>query len=51
MKLEELLKVATIPDGCKACLFGCQCRANNVERLSRATYPLDVIPELIIEIE
>ena len=25
--------------------------ANNAECLSRATYPLDVIPELIIEIE
>lgn len=30
---------------------GVNVEANNVERLSRATYPLDVIPELIIEIE
>jgi hypothetical protein len=30
---------------------GVNVEANNVECLSRATYPLDVIPELIIEIE
>ena len=30
---------------------GVNVEANNVERLSRATYPLDVTPELIIEIE
>lgn len=30
---------------------GVNIRANNVERLSRVTYPLDVIPALIIEIE
>lgn len=30
---------------------GVNVEANNVERLSRVTYPLDVIPELIIEIE
>ena len=30
---------------------GVHVEANNVEWLSSATYPLDVIPELIIEIE
>lgn len=30
---------------------GVNVEANNVECLSRVTYPLDVIPELIIEIE
>lgn len=30
---------------------GVNVEANNVECLLRATYPLDVIPELIIEIE
>ena len=30
---------------------GVNVEANNVECLSRATYPLDVIPELIIEID
>lgn len=30
---------------------GVNVEANNVECLSRATYPLNVIPELIIEIE
>ena len=30
---------------------GANVEANNVECLLRATYPLDVIPELIIEIE
>ena len=30
---------------------GVNVEANNAECLSRATYPLDVIPELIIEIE
>ena len=30
---------------------GVNVEANNVECLSRATYPLDVIPELIVEIE
>nr|DAG29307.1 MAG TPA: hypothetical protein [Caudoviricetes sp.] len=30
---------------------GVNVKANNVERLARVTYPLDVIPELIIEIE
>ena len=30
---------------------GVNVEANNVECLSRDTYPLDVIPELIIEIE
>lgn len=31
--------------------MGANVKANNVERLARVTYPLDVIPELIIEIE
>lgn len=30
---------------------GVNVEANNVECLSRVTYPLDVIPELIVEIE